>query len=215
MKQIFILAMLILMTGCAPTMKMIVNGRAYPTKWVKTVGDVDKSTIEEKNASLATVSSNNGKRDAVTIAYLNKNTQYLPKKDTLICTSGCENSVTAILTFNQKVEMVKRRNEVYEKGWLNDVYVAAINEKKPTPFEVCKTLWIAKHGVTNKENNIVYSKDVNNYSLLTDSTRIIIEYTDKVKELPLEDVCSVKSAELYMVELANNVAARTEEYNNK
>lgn len=220
MGKLIILAMLVLVTGCAPTMKMIVNGHAYPTKWVKTVGEVEESTLKEKNASLATVNSNNGKGGAITIAYIN--TQYLPKGDTVTTISGMGNRIFAKLTFSQKVEMVKKRNGVDEKFWLRDVLNPVFKEN-PLVYEACKTYWTSNHTVSSAEKNIVYSvadpwffpKDFKNFSVITDFTTITIAYTDKTKELPLDDVCSVRSAEFYLADIAKAAAARTEEYINK
>lgn len=202
MKNLLILAMLIFVTGCAPTLKTFVNGQAYPTMQVKTVEEVEKRIVEEKNA----------KRGAIAIAYMN--TSYLPGGNTIKNTSVKGNEIVAKLTFNQKVEMIKRRNGVYEKGWFRDVYVAVLKDN-PLVYETCKTFWADGNFTPKEANNIVYSTDVNNYSLLTEYTMIGIKYTDKTKELPLEDVCSVKSAEFYLAEIAKASAARTEEYINK
>lgn len=209
MKELFVLAILVIVTGCAPTMKMVVNGYAYPTDWVKTMEDIDKKVSEETKAGLET--GDLGAGSGIKIIYINR--KYLPAGDTYMTMKGggWENIVGAKLSFSRKIEKIKMRNEIPEAFWNNDVYAPAI-KGNPLASEVCKTYWSTVASVSNTEKHIIYSKDFKNYSLLTDFVTIGVKYTDKAKELPLDDVCSVKSAELYLVELAKDVAARTEEY---
>lgn len=196
--MLVVLAMSLLVSGCALD-KIIINGSWYQPEWLKTVEEVDKKASDElaKNSDVG-----------IGISYIN--TKYLPEKDTVKNTSGWGNSVVAKLTFNKKVEMIRKRSGADEKYWLRDVLMPAYNNN-PLLLETCKTYWSGTHTTTDKENKVVYSKDLKNYSLLTDSTMIGINLT-KAKDLPLDDVCSVKSAELYLVKLAEDVAARTEEY---
>lgn len=208
MEKLFILAMLVLMTGCTSG-KMIINGHAYQTQWVKTIEEVEANTLREKKTSLTPPTPYNNGSGAITVAY--KNAQYLQGVATFKDGSAGGKNVVARIMFNQKVEMVRKRQKVEEKAWFRDVLAPAINSS-PLIFVTCKDFWSATHTISSQENSIVYSKDFMNVSMLTDFTMIGIDYKDKAKELPLDDVCSVKSAELYLVELAKEVVARTEEY---
>lgn len=192
MKELFILAMFVFMTGCA-------SGKM------------------EKKTSFATVNSNNTDR-GIAITYIN--TQYLTEngKDTIKNPSVGKNSVVAELMFNQKVEIVRRRDGVDEKDWRRDVYLSALKDN-PLVFETCKTYWAAEYAKSSEDNIYIaalkLSKNSKDFRMVTDSIRIGISYTDKAKELPLDDTCSRKAAELYLADIAKAAAVRTEEYINK
>lgn len=214
MNNLLILAMLVLTTGCAPTMKMIVNGHAYPTKWVGTTEEIDKDVSKETKATQLL-------KDTVTevgtnVTYMNTKYLSVPAGYPVITMKGggWEDSVGAKLTFNRKVETIKLRNGIEEKSWIRDVLNSVLKDN-PLVYETCKPYWTSRNSVSSAENNIVYSKDLKNFSVITDFTIIGILFSEKTKELPLDDVCSVKSAEFYLAEIAKAAAAKTEEYINK